>query len=709
MMRHVRALAMTALIALLVGLPSAARAARTWTVNTTADDPPPGCTPVPSSPCSIRQALAVAGAGDTISIPAAGSHYRVTLGPLAVTVPVAIDGGGGTGTVIDASGLSQVLLVSTSGTATISSLGVTGGALTGGGASAGGGGIELAAGSLSLNGVTVSGNSVSAGRGGGGIFDHSPGTLSLANSMISANTVSLSGAGTGGGGILDSGGALALSDSTISGNSVTLAGAATASQGGGGIYDGGGPSTYLNDTIAANTATINGAAVGDGGGAIFHQGSAGSLNDLTIDGNSTNAAGGGIYNAEGAYTVKNTIIANNGSGCAGPGGIVDAGFNLEGSNTCAFAMPSDLHNTDPQLGPLAGNGGPTVTQALGPGSPAIDAGSCTDAAGNPVTTDQRGLPRPQPAAGRCDIGAFEFVPASPAPDLISGSRPAVLGTTRARFSARVNPDGPATTVQFQYGLDRRYLPPGTSGTVYNHSTRAFAIGPGYGPVTVAATVSGLLPAAVYHVHVVIDNPAGTVLGPDQTFVTAPDRPPPPPVLGRFIDVMPAGGLVRVRIGTTFVPLTEPRRLPSGTELDARYGSVRVSSASARGGTQTATFGGAVFSLSQVGARANRGLTIAALHEGAFPGIPSYAGCRKGASSVLQTLHASVGGAFQVSGRYSTGSASSGRWATTDRCDGTETTVYRGTVSVFIPAGRVTVAVRGGHTYLAGARPSRLHG
>ena len=63
--------------------------------------------------------------------------------------------------------------------------------------------------------------------------------------------------------------------------------------------------------------------------------------------------------------------------------------------------PTDLINTDPLLGPLADNGGPTFTQALLPGSPAIDAGVAV--AG--VTTDQRGVPRPQGTAP--DIGAFE--------------------------------------------------------------------------------------------------------------------------------------------------------------------------------------------------------------------------------------------------------------------------------------------------------------
>ena len=51
---------------------------------------------------------------------------------------------------------------------------------------------------------------------------------------------------------------------------------------------------------------------------------------------------------------------------------------------------------------LADNGGYTLTHALVPGSPAVDAVP-TDC--GPPATDQRGVPRPQGAA--CDIGALE--------------------------------------------------------------------------------------------------------------------------------------------------------------------------------------------------------------------------------------------------------------------------------------------------------------
>src|SRR5262249_39145340 len=88
------------------------------------------------------------------------------------------------------------------------------------------------------------------------------------------------------------------------------------------------------------------------------------------------------------------------------------GYNLSSDETCHFNNVGDLNNTDPKLGPLQNNGGPTMTMALPSGSAAIDAGNpsgCTDGHGHLLTTDQRGMPRPdrEDTAG-CDIGAYEF-------------------------------------------------------------------------------------------------------------------------------------------------------------------------------------------------------------------------------------------------------------------------------------------------------------
>jgi hypothetical protein len=86
-----------------------------------------------------------------------------------------------------------------------------------------------------------------------------------------------------------------------------------------------------------------------------------------------------------------------GINCAGT--ITSAGHNIESANTCGFAAVGDLINTNPILGPLQSNGGPTFTRALLAGSPAIDAATACSA------QDQRGSPR---SGAACDIGAYEF-------------------------------------------------------------------------------------------------------------------------------------------------------------------------------------------------------------------------------------------------------------------------------------------------------------
>jgi len=116
----------------------------------------------------------------------------------------------------------------------------------------------------------------------------------------------------------------------------------------------------------------------------------------------------GIVAASGTVTLGGTIVAGSTSGPNCTGTINEtSGYNLDSGTSCGFSLPSDITGTEPSLGPLASNGGPTQTQALQPGSPAIDHGG-TSAAGCPAT-DQRGQGRPDEPGdgGACDIGAYE--------------------------------------------------------------------------------------------------------------------------------------------------------------------------------------------------------------------------------------------------------------------------------------------------------------
>jgi hypothetical protein len=111
-------------------------------------------------------------------------------------------------------------------------------------------------------------------------------------------------------------------------------------------------------------------------------------------------SGGGIRTTGGA--LVNALLAANAPGGNGSGTILDLGHNLSSDGSCAFTSVGSMNNTPPLLGPLTNNGGPTLTMALLPGSPTINAGDTTAA----PTTDQRGFPRPAGAAA--DIGAYEL-------------------------------------------------------------------------------------------------------------------------------------------------------------------------------------------------------------------------------------------------------------------------------------------------------------
>ena len=195
-------------------------------------------------------------------------------------------------------------------------------------------------------------------------------------------------------------GTLTINSSTISGNN----------SGEGGIHNNG-TLQINNSTISGNVAfkfclTLNHCHGGLGGG-IYNRGAL-TINNSTLSGNSAAVSGGNI---SGTAILQNSIVANSPSGGNCNAVPTSHGYNLSSDGTCVFNGPGDLNNTDPLLGPLQNNGGPTQTQALLYGSPAIDGGNpngCTDSAGHLLKTDQRGMPRPDKEdTGGCDMGAYE--------------------------------------------------------------------------------------------------------------------------------------------------------------------------------------------------------------------------------------------------------------------------------------------------------------
>ncbi|MDM8524087.1 choice-of-anchor Q domain-containing protein [Desulfococcaceae bacterium HSG8] len=357
-----------------------------------------------------------------------------------------------------------------------------------------GGGIYIVGGIFTLENSTVSKNMSGSGYydffGGGDVcYDGGDGGgiyISDAEVMLRSSTVDNNGAGSGesglvyvngslggsGGGIYLSSGILTLENSTVSNNSAGAGADASAMAdgggggSGGGIYLSSGTLTLENSTVSSNSAGAGGkgdvsgtpgAVVpidGDGGsgGGIYVDSGMLVLGNSTVSDNSAgvrardgswnlaeDGSGGGIYIKAGTVSARNTILAANavkesGKGPDCMGIFISEDYNIiENMSECNFQQRPNDQITDPLVKPLADNGGPTWTHALEVSSPAIDAGSCTTIDGKPlVSTDQRGISRPHPAGGSCDIGAYEHEQIPPnAPANLSLSSEDDTGTSNS--------------------------------------------------------------------------------------------------------------------------------------------------------------------------------------------------------------------------------------------------------------------------------------
>ena len=197
------------------------------------------------------------------------------------------------------------------------------------------------------------------------------------------------------------------------------------------LADGGSLTTVTNSTFSGNSAVGTEAQVQDGG--AIDSGGLLTVTNSTFSGNTATGPGADIdtFLGDGA-TLRGTILSSsNDSNCNSFDAttITDGGYNISSDASCGFSGTS-LPSTNPMLGSLANNGGPTQTMALVPVSPAVDAipvGPLCPASG---TKDQRGTVRPQGSA--CDIGAYElkapWIAAVTVDSGLSGSSPSVSGT-----------------------------------------------------------------------------------------------------------------------------------------------------------------------------------------------------------------------------------------------------------------------------------------
>lgn len=259
------------------------------------------------------------------------------------------------------------------------------------------GGAIATSGELTIRNSTLVKNSAPMGIGGGIALwveigaPGAPPVIDLQDSTLSQNSALACG------GIVHTGILMTIVRSAITDN--------WASSSGGGLCLAEQPGGFAETEIANSTISHNRAVTGAGIYA-FHGGAL-TANYTTIALNSASMAGGGLYVAQGSLVQLNHSIlwGNGGADCAfDQSGLTSMGYNIDGDNSCLLTDPTDLPATDPLLGPLQNNGGPTETHALSVGSPALDA-IPSDAC---LATDQRGVARPQGPG--CDIGAFELEP-----------------------------------------------------------------------------------------------------------------------------------------------------------------------------------------------------------------------------------------------------------------------------------------------------------
>ncbi|MFA6957698.1 MAG: right-handed parallel beta-helix repeat-containing protein [Thermoanaerobaculia bacterium] len=404
---------------------------------------------------SLRQAIVDANgaAGADVVAFQAGLTGTITLttGQLEITDSADVQGPGASSLTVSGNNASRIFyLYSASLTpidVTISGLTITGGNAPNGG------GVYLYGEHLTLDNVVIGGNTASSDGGGVWADGYQTMTLTIRNSMITGNT-----AGIDGGGIYiedteDIGGLVLIENSVISGNSAaddgggiyfydpdddvtirdsTISGN-SAGDAGGGIYlysPDNGLFTIRGTTISGNTAaagggvflyspdhggsfensTISGnqATAGNGGGIYLYNLYNFAAHHLTVSGNSASGNGGGIF-LYATLPLDNSIVANNTAGVNndlgnGDAGGVDLSYSLIESPDSANIndIVGNVFNQDPQLGALANNGGPTMTQLPAAASPVVNTGSSA------FTVDQRGVTRPVGAA--VDMGAVEVNP-----------------------------------------------------------------------------------------------------------------------------------------------------------------------------------------------------------------------------------------------------------------------------------------------------------
>ncbi len=271
----------------LLGLTVSLVWAATWTVNSAADPGSGGCN---ATECTLREAIAAANNGDTITF---AGDYTILLGSeLYINKTLTIDGAGRTVTV-SGNNVGRVFRIGSTGVVTISNLSIAGGAST-----SSGGGVYNA-GALTLNRCVVR-NNAATGTYGGGVYGATGSTTTMNQCQVYGNTTSR------GGGVFVNGGALTMNQNHVYNNTATTRGGGVA------VYDG---------ALALNQDQVYGNTADRGGGVYAYTGTL-TIESVVIHNNAASTSGGGIYlNGSGAAVVRNSTIRDNSGASSGGGGI----------------------------------------------------------------------------------------------------------------------------------------------------------------------------------------------------------------------------------------------------------------------------------------------------------------------------------------------------------------------------------------------------
>lgn len=368
-------------------------------VNNAGDTPatatPENCAAGNADTCRLRDAIALAASGDTITfapqITRIQAQDQFTFGHAdadANALPITLDGAGKVA--IDGAAIGfptnpgmrmgSRVFETLAGTKTVlSGLSIRNGfvhwlAADGG---VGGGGI-LNRGTLRILRCTIEGNKAERG---GGINNYFNADLTIAASTLMNNNA-------GNGGAILSSGRLALINNTIANNRADPANTYLGDGGsGGGLFSTAATALLVNNTFSGNLARTDTNSGGFNGAGVALSGTQLTLANNLFDNGANGSNACKIYNDN---------------------AITDQGGNVAADASCALTAASSRSSTPLNLGVLQNNGGPTQTMLPAAASAAVDAGvdgACNDAA-TVGQFDQRGVARPQGA--HCDAGSVEL-------------------------------------------------------------------------------------------------------------------------------------------------------------------------------------------------------------------------------------------------------------------------------------------------------------